>query len=345
MDDSGASAARRSGRPRAAEPFWKRHAEAPVLWHRVMRAAESCSVRRAMAALEDASPEDLATACSSREWSMITPVVRAVGARGETAAHRAEPELLAYIGACVERGISLDASCPQVLAWEISSPPIVTAASYGLLRTVSALLDAGATPFVHNSDGETALHAAIEQPEALRWMLASGRFGCCAGALSACGRTAFVAALLCTPWKPKHRVSAQLLAPHTWLTDHDFREVQRLRRVGRLNILVEAEHPDKNAPANGWTLARHWTFPLSDRRAMALTHALARRGHGALPPELWRHIFRFVERGWFVPPLFGTAGQQEREVAPSSSGAATSLASNRPTFDDAHHPGSSAAAV
>jgi len=35
---------------------------------------------------------------------------------------------------------------------------------------------------------------------------------------------------------------------------------------------------------------------------MALTYALARRGHGSLPPELWLLIFRFVERGWFVPP-------------------------------------------
>jgi len=53
------------------------------------------------------------------------------------------------------------------MAWEISSPPIVTAASYGLVRTVAALLDVGTLPSARNSDGETALHAAIEQPEVL----------------------------------------------------------------------------------------------------------------------------------------------------------------------------------
>jgi pyrroline-5-carboxylate reductase len=109
------------------------------MWHRVMHAAESCSIRRALAVLEDASAADVAGACSDQNWSVVTPVVRAAGARGEKAAHRAEPELLAYLSACVKHGFSVDATCPQVLAWEISSPPIVTAASYGLLRTISAV--------------------------------------------------------------------------------------------------------------------------------------------------------------------------------------------------------------
>lgn len=318
-DGAGPSAeARRSGRPRAAEPFWKRHTEAPVLWHRVMRAAESCSVRRALGALEDASATDLADASSNQMWSMITPVIRAVGARGEKAAHRAEPELLAYIQACVKRGLSLDATCPQVLAWEISSPPIVTAASYGLLHTISALLDAGATPAARNSHGETALHAAIEQPDALRWMLDSGRFDCCVGALSTYGRTAFVTALTPMPWKPKHRRATELLAPHVRLTDHDFRVVTRLRRLGRLISLVENKDTTKGPHTGRWTPARHWTFPSSDRCALALTLALARRGHGALPPELWMHVFQFIERGWFVPPLpeGGTSGRDGDEAPP-----------------------------
>jgi len=115
-EDGGAR--RRSGRPRAAEPFWKTHAEAPRLWHRVMHAAEKCSIKHARAALLDASAAELADARGSERWSCITPVVRALGARGEKAAQRGEAELLEYIGACLERGLSTDASCPQVrLRW------------------------------------------------------------------------------------------------------------------------------------------------------------------------------------------------------------------------------------
>ena len=67
----------------------------------------------------------------------------------------------------------------------------------------------------------------------------------------------------------------------------------------RLLAIVAEMHGVGHAEAVRWRPGWHWSFPRADRHAMTLTHALACRGHCRLPPELWRHVFGFVERGWF----------------------------------------------
>ena len=180
---------RRSDRPRE-EAFWKLHDEAPALWHRVALACEVNSVRRATTEVEHADEAEVADCRRPGAWSVVTPVVRLVGARGLAAARRAEVELKGYLVACLARDLPLDRTCPLGSVREMQAPPLVVAASLGLVDTVSLLLGGGASPTQRNSDGETALHAAIEQAEALSWMLESGQFKQCHEVTTTCGRTA-----------------------------------------------------------------------------------------------------------------------------------------------------------
>lgn len=303
--------------PRARNADWRAAIfteDAPELWQRVMHAAESCSVRRALGALRSASPEEVDEARRGT-LGLITPVVRALGARGK---HPKETdELLDFVHAALQHGFSPDASAPQVMAWEIASPPLVTAASYGFSRTCEALLRAGATPTVRNSDGMTALHSAVEHPNTLALLLNHNGFAALVRDSlvrqhgSSVGLTPFVAALTAAPFKPVHRASAMAMAPHVLLSDDELAALRVRRRVPLLLRLVR-EHAvarreqrmlqhssrrhDEALPADAtrWHPAWHWSFPESDRAALSLLYHA-----GGLPAELWARIFRHIERGWF----------------------------------------------
>lgn len=305
-------APRRSVRPRAALPFRQLYAAAPPVWHKVMHACESCSLRRAHAALAAASDDECKELEKEGSWSIITPAIRAVGARGDRAAQRAEAELLEYVEMCVRRGVSLDTSCPMVMAWEITSPPLVSAASYGLIGTVAKLLEAGADAQARDSDGNTALHVGIEYPEALRWMIDSGKFVACLNVRNHCNRSPFMIALVHNPWKPKYQQSAALLGPHSRLTDYDYgsargSSLQSHNRVGlvrqRLHRIIQTGTGKNRGDPKFWSTAWHWSFPTSDRYALRITYELAMRGNTPLSPELWLHIFSFVQRDWFAVGL------------------------------------------
>ena len=150
---------------RQRNPHWReaqRPEDAPALWRRVTHAAQSCSVLRALAALQAASPEEVKEAQRCASLGLMVPAIRAAGAR-KTKTSAPPAELLAFVELALQRGFSPDASCPQIMAWEISSPPLVTAAAYGYDAVCALLLRGGASPDVRNSDGDTALHA-VEHP-------------------------------------------------------------------------------------------------------------------------------------------------------------------------------------
>ena len=94
--------------------------------------------------------------------------------------------------------------------------------------------------------------------QALQWMLSSGQFAACLEMVTTCGRTAFVAALTCHPWKPKHRRATELLAPHARLSDLDVQLILALRRLPRLVQWIEQRHLQ--------------TSPMSQVTSMEYTH-------------------------------------------------------------------------
>ena len=110
----GEPAARMSLRQR--NPHWReaqRPEDAPALWRRVTHAAQSCSVLRALAALQAASPEEVEEAQRCASLGLIVPAIRAAGAR-KTKTSAPPAELLAFVELALQRGFSPDASCPQV---------------------------------------------------------------------------------------------------------------------------------------------------------------------------------------------------------------------------------------
>ena len=168
----------------------------------------------------------------------------------------------------------------------------------------------------------------------------------CLVATSRAGRTPLVTALLREPFKSLHSQActwhmhvAHAHGTCTWhmhmhmpsnplhsqacvamaaagaaLSDGDFACLRAMRRLPRLIAVVSSSAPARPPPipshpppCTRWQPQWHWSFPESDRQAIALTVALARRGHARLPPELWRDIFERLERGWCAPPALSIA--------------------------------------
>ena len=78
------------------------------------------------------------------------------------------------------------------------------------------------------------------------------------------------------------------------------------RRVPRLAQLAHelAQQSGRSklpAGALSWHTAWHWSFPTSDREAINVLCAHARRGASGLPLELWEAILGCIQRGWFTP--------------------------------------------
>jgi len=293
---------------RERNPHWRdarQQEDAPELWQRIMRAAQSCSVMRALTALQMSTPEAVDEALLG-PLGLITPVIRAAGARKSSKSTAPPPsELLEFVDLALWCGFSANASCPQIMAWEISSPPLVTAASYGYETVCEALLRGGASPASRNSDGETSLHA-VEHPHVLRLLLGMSAFRALVNVENKWRLTPLVSALTAHPFKAKHWESAQLLAPAAALSDRDHAILAARRRLPRL---AQIAHEQARASGRGnlptdalcWHPAWHWSFPQADREAVSVLHALAQRGHAGLPPELWLHAFGFITRGWFTP--------------------------------------------
>jgi hypothetical protein len=295
---------------RQRNPHWReaqRPEDAPALWQRVTHAAQSCSVLRALAALQAASPAEVEEAqqhCAS--LGLIVPAIRAAGAR-KTKTSAPPAELLAFVELALQRGFSPDASCPQIMAWEISSPPLVTAAAYGYDAVCALLLRGGASPEARNSDGDTALHA-VEHPHVLRLLLGAPGFRALVGAQNNWSLTPLVSALTASPFKAKHLEAAHLLASTSAceISDRDHFVLGARRRVPRLAQLAHelAQQSGRSklpAGALSWHTAWHWSFPTSDREAINVLCAHARRGASGLPLELWEAILGCIQRGWFTP--------------------------------------------
>lgn len=297
-------------RQRKTNPHWReaqRPEDAPALWQRVMHAAQSCSVLRALAALQTASPAEVEEAQRCASLGLITPAIRAAGAR-KTRTSAPPAELLAFVELALLRGFSPDASCPQIMAWEISSPPLVTAAAYGYDAVCAILLRGGASPAQRNSDGDTALHA-VEHPHVLRLLLGAPGFRSLVGAQNNWALTPLVSALTASPFKAKHYEAAQLLAAAAAeISDRDHLVLSARRRVPRLAQLAHEMAITRRSGRSGlpadalsWHAAWRWSFPTSDRQVVNVLCAHARRGASGLPLELWEAILAFIHRGWFTP--------------------------------------------
>ena len=358
----------------APEPAMKRHRNlhwrdsarqetGPMLWQRISWAS---SVAKALAILRQATAEEVQEAREVGTLGLITPAVRAAAVKGK----RGEMELLEFLElALATHGYSPDAPCPLRTAWEVWSPPLVAAAAAGFGRACSLLLAHNADPTAVDSDHDTAVHAAIEQPEVLELLLGyspvsygddqrgaagvvvPGRdaadgsaaaagpaavhrlpFAACATAPNRFHLTPLVLGLTAMPYKPAHRRSLLLLVTkaHVGVSDRDWQVLLARKRVGRLEALAlaaaAAPRPPPEPPvqqaalgaaagrapllepntaslpndAVHWHPAWHWSFPASDRAALRLLYEHATRGDARLPPELWRHAFSFVRRGWFA---------------------------------------------
>ena len=318
---------RRSGRAPAAPPARQRLASVPLFWKRL----QGASVRRAHAALREAADEELAECIASPIAGVLTSLIRAAGARvpeqsrGATVSKShadVEMELLDAVRLGLRRGLSPN----QPVLWaeaEIFTPPLVAAASYDFEFVLELLLVEGADPMQRNSDGEVAIHAAVDRPSALRRLLRVEPrpllFECLA-ARSGSGRTPFVAALLREPHKPIHSQAcdAMVATGGVALSDHDLACIRSAKRGSRLIGVVSRRHPSISHPHVRWHPAWHWSFPAADRHAIRTTIELSRRGHATLQPELWQLIFGMVERGWFAsgslvapPPRVGVAAMAE----------------------------------
>lgn len=317
----------RGGAPRhAAQPARLRQAAAPVFWKRI----QGASVRRARVHLQEVSEEELADCIASPMAGVLASIIRAAGARvpevsrsstiSKAHAH-IEAELIEVVQLGLRRGLSPDQPTPWAEA-EIFTPPLVAAASYDFERLLDLLLAEGADTMQRNSDGEVALHAAVDRPSALRRLLVNPQTSL--AAISGKGRTPFIAALLRDPLKPIHTQAcdAMVATGSVALTDHDFACIHSAKRLPRLLSVVDRCYPAVVHSRAGWHPTWHWSFPASDRNTIRITFELARRGHASLPPELWLTIFGQVQRGWFAcsarvtpPPHIGGAARAELALA------------------------------
>ena len=163
-----------SGSRRIRNPNWKdaiRQEDAPALWQKIC-GGNANSVKRAIAALQSASDREIADARAG-SLGLITPVVRAAAARGK----RGEAELVTFLQIALQHGLSPNGQCPLRTAWEVFSPPLVAAAAAGFAEACSELIQHGASPLVVDSDGDTAVHAAVEQPHVMTVLLAATTSG------------------------------------------------------------------------------------------------------------------------------------------------------------------------
>jgi hypothetical protein len=201
------------------------------------------------------------------------------------------------------------------------TPPLVAAATYGFGDVMRVLLDAGAHADAADSDGDNALHAAAAKPfhRAIACLLdyespcataapRAARRSLATAQRNRLGKSPLVAVLCAANYGRKQRAAAEMLAPHSSLSDADFRVLARHIRLQRLVTMASGlADLERGREVNGdglcWTPGLHWSFPASDRAVIRTTYELARRGGGALPPELWLLVFRNVRRGWFVPEV------------------------------------------
>lgn len=305
-----------------------------------VRLNEASSVRRATVLLREASDEEVAAceACPFGVIGLLVTKAGARAperskARGSiSAAHVAlEDELLDAVRLGLRRGLSADRRFQS--AGPTYWPPVVAAARYDFARVLGELLAAGADPLMRASDRNNAAHAALLRPSALARLLqlepAAVRRAL-VDAQDSAGLTPLVSCL--APMKGLPAATRQLLDQAALLllgagasiSDCDFDVLRRRRKEDAIIRLVQRTHawpPGEPLPplhrgplgciaaqrkkeqlglAARWSTAWHWSFPQSDRHAIRSTCLLARRGHSALPEEVWRLVFEHCRRGWFA---------------------------------------------
>ena len=332
---------RRSARAPADAPWRQRFARAPPLFHDIRYKAQASHVQGAISVLRGATDECVAELAAS-DIGVIADVIRAASTKGNDGSNSA----FIFVEVALRRGLPPDTRSPGFAAWEQLSVPLVSAAQYGYVAVIRKLLENGANPAaVDAPDCDNALHAAIEKPTTIKfllcntWMVAGpvatnphrAEFIRLVNSPNRYGKTPFIAALVADPQKAAHKQSAVDLARHAVLSDDDFLILHTQRKLARLQavILDRTTVPPSQVPVartRFWQPAWHWTFPASDRAVLNLLHAFSFRAdsESPLPPELWAHVFSFVERGHFE--LIGEESDFARLAAASERAEAVAAA-------------------
>jgi len=336
---------RTSARAPAEAPWRQRFSRAPPLFHEIRLKAQGCHVNAAIELLQNATDESVAELAAS-DIGVIADVIRAAStkgmARGEHFSHH-------FVDLALQRGLPPNTRSPGFAAWEQLSVPLVSAAQYGYVAVIHKLLEYSANPAaVDAPDCDNALHAAIEKPQTIGWLLSNtwlvagqdvtnphrADFIRLVNSPNRYGKTPFIAALVADPQKAAHKQSAVDLARHAVLSDDDFLILHTQRKLARLQALIldHTTNPSQvpAATTRFWQPAWHWTFPASDRAVLNLLHAFSFRAdsESPLPPELWAHVFSFVERGHFV--LRGEEGDSAARLAAASERAEAVAAAEMP---------------
>lgn len=258
----------------------------------------------------------------------VGPIVHAINVCGSTATRNGCKhirKLMRFIEACIARGVNpAYGARTSGCKWNY---PIIAAAYFGLADVVSMLLDAGSLPGLANADGETALHAALQNPTA-----ASGNFlracdvetasvlvrrGVVVSALSAWrpdGQVIFIGSERFTPLynavHHKNKEAAAFLRRHgACLSDRDFLQLRRDRKarkhIWRLRpIVAHVENREGHACNTSNRFASvaafepslAWSFPPTWHQTFALV-----RYFGLPRTIIESHVAPCCSRGWFFP--------------------------------------------
>ena len=328
----------------AEAPWRQRFSRAPPLFHEIRLKAQGCHVNAAIELLQNATDESVAELAAS-DIGVIADVIRAAStkgmARGEHFSHH-------FVDLALQRGLPPNTRSPGFAAWEQLSVPLVSAATATWPSSISysnivPIRQQWMLPIV-----TTRYTRRLRKPQTIGWLLSNtwlvagqdvtnphrAEFIRLVNSPNRYGKTPFIAALIADPQKAAHKQSAVDLARHAVLSDDDFLILHTQRKLARLQALIldHTTNPSQvpAATTRFWQPAWHWTFPASDRAVLNLLHAFSFRAdsESPLPPELWAHVFSFVERGHFV--LRGEEGDSAARLAAASERAEAVAAAEMP---------------
>lgn len=228
--------------------------------------------------------------------------------------------LRAYAEAIVARGLDPNDS-------HNDSSAVVYAAYCGFTGTLSALLAAGCALDGRGPHGH-AVMAAVKngQHAALALMLKDSAAARALVAAPPAQRTSLYRTVspLQIAIERRDEASVRLLkGGGAMLSDFDLvcLSVKQHERT-RFEPLLRTLYPAA-ADVRRWSAALHWSFPERDRQVLSLLwHGLVLRagdgggggGRATLPAELWRHVFSFVERGWWASRAYFAQGRPWADV-------------------------------
>ena len=191
---------------------------------------------------------------------------------------------------------------------------LISAAYLGYSSVVSAMLRGQATPALRDSEGNTALHAAVRnhQHGVIRVLLQT----CCTADVAVAEQQRWIDINMLT----NARSSALLLALRSndldavlllvdagaQLSDADVARLQhrdrtyvsKQRQLDAAVTHVLAHHSRGHLPAHSWSPEVEWSFSKTDRMIVAqlLCHGQSSYSQPALSMELWLMILRWLPR-------------------------------------------------